>query len=193
MATLKHSSSKNADCGAPEQYLLFDHAPFTNKSVLNETGSVILREGCRLLVLNCGGGDFSVSCMRANLHCGKNQQRDDVKIHQYIISFGPQDGQRLDHKPDVDVGSAILSSSFSRPASSYLHPPGRTHHSGNIHVHIVINSRRIEEIPFLSYMDRPDDTKVPMPSRDTSKPKSWNCATGRSFTKSASYTAAKNA
>ena len=33
-------------------------------------------------------------------------------------------------------------------------------HSGNIHVHIVINSLRIEEVPFLPYMDRPADTKA---------------------------------
>ena len=33
-------------------------------------------------------------------------------------------------------------------------------HSGNIHGHIVINSLRIEEVPFLPYMDRPADTKA---------------------------------
>ena len=33
-------------------------------------------------------------------------------------------------------------------------------HSGNIHVHIVINSLRIEEVPLLSYMDRPADTRA---------------------------------
>ena len=32
--------------------------------------------------------------------------------------------------------------------------------SGNIHVHIVINSLRIEEVPFLPYMDRPADTRT---------------------------------
>ena len=41
-----------------------------------------------------------------------------------------------------------------------MHPPGRAYHSGNIHVHIVINSLRIEEVPFLPYMDRPADTKA---------------------------------
>ena len=41
-----------------------------------------------------------------------------------------------------------------------MHPPGRHNHSGNIHVHIVINSLRIEEVPFLPYMDRPADTKA---------------------------------
>ena len=36
----------------------------------------------------------------------------------------------------------------------------QNNHSGNIHVHIVINSLRIEEVPFLPYMDRPADTKA---------------------------------
>ena len=39
------------------------------------------------------------------------------------------------------------------------HPDGHNH-SGNIHVHIVINSLRIEEVPLLPYMDRPADTKA---------------------------------
>ena len=38
------------------------------------------------------------------------------------------------------------------------HPDGHNH-SGNIHVHIVINSLRIEAVPLLPYMDRPADTK----------------------------------
>ena len=39
------------------------------------------------------------------------------------------------------------------------HPDGHNH-SGNIHVHIVINSLRIEDVPLLPYMDRPADTKA---------------------------------
>ena len=38
MATLKHINSKNADYGAAEQYLLFEHDEFTMKPVLDETG-----------------------------------------------------------------------------------------------------------------------------------------------------------
>ena len=38
------------------------------------------------------------------------------------------------------------------------HPDGHNH-SGNIHVHIVINSLRIEEVPLLPYMERPADTR----------------------------------
>ena len=30
--------------------------------------------------------------MRSNLRYGKNQKREDVKSHHYIISFDPRDG-----------------------------------------------------------------------------------------------------
>ena len=42
--------------------------------------------------LNCGGEDFAVACMRANLRYEKNQKREDVKSDHYIISFDPRDG-----------------------------------------------------------------------------------------------------
>ena len=55
MATLKHLGSKNADYGAAEQYLLFEHDEFTMKPVLDENGRLIPREDYRLSTLNCGG------------------------------------------------------------------------------------------------------------------------------------------
>ena len=45
MATLKHINSKNADYGAAEQYLLFEHDEFTMKPVLDETGRLIPPRG----------------------------------------------------------------------------------------------------------------------------------------------------
>ena len=51
MATLKHINSKNADYGAAEQYLLFEHDEFTMKPVLDETGRLIPREDYRLSTL----------------------------------------------------------------------------------------------------------------------------------------------
>ena len=51
MATLKHLGSKNADYGAAEQYLLFEHDEFTMKPVLDENGRLIPREDYRLSTL----------------------------------------------------------------------------------------------------------------------------------------------
>ena len=162
LATLKHINSKNADYGAAEQYLLFEHDEFTMKPVLDETGRLIPREDYRLSTLNCGGEDFAVACMRANLRYGKNQRREDVKSHHYIISFDPRDGP--DNGLTVDraqeLGEQFCKEHFpGHQALVCTHPDGHNQ-SGNIHVHIVINSLRIEEVPFLPYMDRPADTKA---------------------------------
>ena len=162
MATFKHISSKNADYGAAEQYLTFEHDEFTMKPTLDEQGRLIPREDYRISSLNCDEEDFAVSCMRANLRYGKNQKREDVKSHHYIISFDPRDGP--DHGLTVDRAQA-LGEKFCKehfPGHQALictHPDGHNH-TGNIHVHIVINSLRIENVPMLPYMDRPADTKA---------------------------------
>ena len=130
MATLKHINSKNADYGAAEQYLLFEHDEFTMKPVLDETGRLIPREDYRLSTLNCDGEDFAVACMRANLRYQKNQRREDVKSHHYIISFDPRDGP--DNGLTVDRAQA-LGEQFCKehfPGHQALvctHPDGHNH------------------------------------------------------------------
>ena len=162
LATFKHISSKNADYGAAEQYLTFEHDEFTMKPTLDENGRLMLREDYRIATLNCGDEDFAVACMRSNLRYGKNQKREDVKSHHYIISFDPRDA--VDNGLTVDRAQA-LGEEFCRKqfpghqAIVCTHPDGHNH-SGNIHVHIVINSLRIEEVPLLPYMDRPADTRA---------------------------------
>ena len=161
MATFKHISSKNADYGAAEQYLTFEHDEFTMKPTLDENGRLIPRDDYRISSLNCGGEDFAIACMRSNLKYGKNQKREDVKSHHYIISFDPRDAQ--DNGLTVDRAQA-LGEQFCKehfPGHQALvctHPDGHNH-SGNIHVHIVINSLRIAEVPLLPYMERPADTR----------------------------------
>ena len=161
MATFKHISSKNADYGAAEQYLTFEHDEFTMKPTLDENGRLIPRDDYRISSLNCGDEDFAIACMRSNLKYGKNQKREDVKSHHYIISFDPRDAP--DNGLTVDRAQA-LGEQFCRehfPGHQALvctHPDGHNH-SGNIHVHIVINSLRIAEVPLLPYMERPADTR----------------------------------
>ena len=161
MATFKHISSKNADYGAAEAYLTFEHDEFTMKPTLDENGRLIPREDYRISSLNCGGEDFAVACMRANLRHEKNQKREDVKSHHYIISFDPRDG--TDNGLTVDraqeLGEQFCKEHFpGHQALVCTHPDGHNH-SGNIHVHIVINSLRIYEVTLLPYMDRPADTR----------------------------------
>ena len=162
MATFKHISSKNANYGDAEKYLTFEHDEFTMKPTLDEQGRLVPREDYRISTLNCGEEDFAIACMRSNLRYGKNQKKEDVKSHHYIISFDPRDG--TDNGLTVDrtqeLGERFCAAHFpGHQALVCTHPDGHNH-SGNIHVHIVINSLRIEDVPLLPYMDRPADTRA---------------------------------
>ena len=155
MATFKHISSKNADYGAAEQYLTFEHDEFTMKPTLDGNGRLLPRDNYRIASLNCDGEDFAIACMRSNLKYGKNQKREDVKSHHYIISFAPRDA--ADNGLTVDraqqLGEQFCKEHFpGHQALVCTHPDGHNH-SGNIHVHIVINSLRIAEVPLLPYME----------------------------------------
>ena len=116
MATFKHISSKNADYGAAEAYLTFEHDEFTMKATLDENGRLIPREDYRISSLNCGGEDFAVACMRANLRYEKNQKREDVKSHHYIISFDPRDGTGSSFFPSSVFSTCFSSVRLSRMA-----------------------------------------------------------------------------
>ena len=169
LATLKHIASKNADYGAAEEYLTFEHDEFTMKPTLDANGHRIPRENYRIAALNCGGEDFAIACMRTNLRYGKNQKREDVKSHHYIISFDPRDGPEngLTMDKAQALGEAFCAEHFpGHQALVCTHADGHNH-SGNIHVHIVINSVRIADVPLLPYMNRPADTKAGMKHRCT--------------------------
>ena len=170
MATIKHISSKNANYGDAEKYLTYQHDEFTNKPILDEKGRMILRDDYRIETILCGNDDFAIACMRTNLKYGKNNLKGDVKSHHYIISFDPRDG--TDNGLTIDkaqeLGMNFCKEHFpGHQALVCTHTDGHNH-SGNIHIHIVINSIRIEDVPFLPYMDRPCDTKAGMKHRCTS-------------------------
>ena len=169
MAILKHIKSKNARYSDAEKYLLFEHDEFTMKPILDENGRLIPRAGYRVATLNCGDEDFAIACMRANLKYKKNRTRADIKSHHYIISFDPRDREENGLTVDraQELGAQFCKDHFpGHQAIVCTHPDGHNH-TGNIHVHIVINSLRIEDVPRLAYMDRPADTKAGMKHRCT--------------------------
>ena len=139
------------------------------KPTLDENGRLVPRQNYCISTLNCGDEDFAIACLRANLRYRKNQKREDVKSHHYIISFDPKDVP--DHGLTVDLtqslGEKFCKEHFpGHQAVVCTHPDGHNG-SGNVHVHIVINSLRIEEVPFMPYMDRPCDTQPGMKHRCT--------------------------
>ena len=171
MATIKHISSKNADYSAAEHYLIFQHDEYRNIPLLDAQGRKMLREEFLVGTLECGDEDFAMACVRANRKFGKNDRRDEVKSHHYIISFDPRD--RDDHGLTLEkahrLGMEFCAKNFpGHPAIIAAHPDGHSG-SGNIHVHIVINSLRVREIEREPWMDKACDWEAGMKHRCTSK------------------------
>ena len=159
MATLKHIASKNSDYSAAEAYLIYQHDEFTGKQLLDEQGRPMLRESYILDTLECGDFSFAMACLLANRKYDKNNHPDDIKSHQYIISFDPRDttDSGLTIEKAQALGLKFCSENFpGHPAIVCTHPDGHNH-SGNIHVHIVIGSVRTCEVERKSYMQKPRD------------------------------------
>ncbi len=198
MATLKHLSSKNADYGAAEQYLTFEHDEFTGRPVLDENGRLVPRQDYRISSLNCGGEDFAVACMRANLRYGKNQRREDVKSHHYILSFDPRDGP--DHGLTMDKAQALGSGSApnsSRTPGPGLHPPGRPQPQRQHPCPYRHQLLRVAEAERKPYMDRASDTQAGAKHRCTAaamrhfRAEVMELCQGRGCTKSTCWAGAK--
>ena len=159
MATLKHIASKNSAYTAIEAYLVYQHDAFTGKQLLDEHGRPMLRESYILDTLECGDFSFATACLLANRKYGKNNHPDDIKSHQYIISFDPRDtaDNGLTMEKAQALGLNFCKENFpGHPAIVCTHPDGHNH-SGNIHVHIVIGSIRTREVERKPYMQKPRD------------------------------------
>ena len=169
LATIKHLSSKNSDYGAAERYLIYQHNEITNKPILDKDGHLIPREDYRIDSVLCGEEDFAIACMKANLSYNKNLSRADIKSHHYIISFDPRDAEANGLTMDraQALGLEFCKKHFpGHQALVCTHPDGHNK-SGNIHVHIVINSLRVEQVPRLPYMDKDCDILPGMKHRCT--------------------------
>ena len=171
MATLKHISSKNSDYTAVESYLVYQHDEFSGKVILDKQSRPMLRESYLLDTLECGDFSFATACLLANRKYGKNTQRDDIKSHQYIISFDPRDAadNGLTTEKAQALGLKFCEENFpGHPAIVCTHPDGHNH-SGNIHVHIVIGSIRTREVERKPYMQKPRDWREGMKHSSTAQ------------------------
>ena len=171
MATLKHIASKNSDYSAIEAYLIYRHDEFTGKQLLDEQDRPMLRESYILDTLECGEASFATACLLANRKYNKNNHPDDIKSHQYIISFDPRDAAEngLTMEKAQALGLNFCKENFpGHPAIVCTHPDGHNH-AGNIHVHIVIGSVRTREVERKPYMQKPRDWREGMKHSSTAQ------------------------
>ena len=156
VAVIKHIASKNADYGESERYLIFQHNEYTQKPVLDENGHMILRDEYYLDGLNCDPFTFASECQELNSYYHKNQNFNEIKSHHYIISFDPKDRDEcgLTGERAQQLGLTFAKKNFpGHQALICTHTDGHNK-SGNIHIHIVINSIQkydVPEEPFMEY------------------------------------------
>ena len=162
MAVIKHIANKNSDYGESERYLIFQHNEYTQKPILDEEGHMILREEYYLDGLNCDPFSFASECQELNSYYHKNKNFNEIKSHHYIISFDPKDRDEcgLTGERAQQLGLTFAKKNFpGHQALVCTHTDGHNE-SGNIHVHIVINSLRKYDIPQEPYMEFDCETKA---------------------------------
>ena len=162
MAILKHIASKNADYGEAERYLIFQHDEYTQKPILDENGHMLIREEYYLDGINCDPFTFAAECQETNAYFHKNQSYNDIKSHHYIISFDPKvrDEHGLTGELAQQLGVEYAKENFpGHQALVCTHTDGHNG-SGNIHVHIVINSIRKYDTKPQPYMEFDRDSKA---------------------------------
>ena len=155
MAVIKHIANKNSNYGESERYLIFQHNEYTQKPILDEEGHMILREEYYLDGLNCDPFSFASECQELNSYYHKNKNFNEIKSHHYIISFAPKDKDEcgLTGERAQQLGLTFAKKNFpGHQALVCTHTDGHNE-SGNIHVHIVINSLRKYDIPQKPYME----------------------------------------
>lgn len=162
MAILKHIASKNANYAEIQRYLMFEHDEDTNKPILNENGELIPRKGYIMDGINCDPFTFDMECRELNALYRKNESYDEIKSHHYIISFDPKDTDEngLTGERAQKLGMEYARKNF--PGHQTLvctHMDGHNK-SGNIHVHIVINSLRKYDVERQGFMERACDSRA---------------------------------
>ena len=160
MAVIKHIAVKNSDYMDAVQYLKYQHNELTNKPIYDDEGHRIKRKGILIGGVNCTPSTFARDCKELNEKYGKNQSKEDIKAHHYILSFDPRDREDngLTVERAQELGLEFCKEHFpGYQAIVCTHPDGHNG-AGNIHVHIVINSVRMADVERKPYMDRASDS-----------------------------------
>lgn len=162
MAVLKHIASKNSNYGEAIEYLMFQHNEITGKPILDEQGRMQLRTEYYMDGINCAPMSFDLECEKVNALYHKNKNYGEIKSHHYIISFDPKDSVEngLTGEKAQALGLEYARKNFpGHQALVVTHTDGHNE-SGNIHVHIVINSIRKNDVPKEEFMERDCDAKA---------------------------------
>ena len=160
MAIIKHIASKNSNYRTVLEYLMFKHDEFTQQPILDERGNLQLRDEYYLEGLNCEPLTFTAECDQVNRSFCKNYSEREIKSHHYIISFDPEDriSAGLTGEMAQRLGMEFAQKYFAGHQTLICTHTDGHNQSGNIHVHIVLNSVRKLDIEETDFTERPCDS-----------------------------------
>ena len=128
---------------------------------------VAMRDNFLIEGINCKVDTFGAECIEVNRYYGKNNAAKDVKAHHYIISFAPEDNITMQEA--MDFGKQYVEKFLpGHQAILAVHPDGHNG-TGNVHVHIVINSVRKYEGNKERWQDKPCEYRQGCKHKSTGK------------------------
>lgn len=167
MAIIKHIPVKNRYYSAAVEYLTCKFDEHTMKPLEDAKGRRIMRDNFLIEGINCEVDTFGAECIEVNRYYGKNNATKDVKAHHYIISFTPEDNITMQEA--MDFGKQYVEKFLpGHQAILAVHPDGHNG-TGNIHVHIVINSVRKYEGKKERWQDKPCEYRQGCKHKSTGK------------------------
>lgn len=162
MAIIKHIANKNSNYRTALEYLMFKHDEFTQKPLLDDQGHMQLRDEYYLEGINCEPLTFAAECDQVNRSFCKNYSDREIKSHHYIISFDPEDSlvAGLTGEMAQKLGMEFAQKYFTgHQALVCTHTDGHNG-SGNMHVHVILNSVRKLDIEETDFTERPCDSRA---------------------------------
>ena len=167
MAIIKHIPVKNRYYSAAVEYLTCKFDEHTMKPLVDAKGRMIMRDNFLIEGINCEVDTFGAECIEVNRYYGKNNATKDVKVHHYIISFAPEDNITM--REAMDFGKEYVEKFLpGHQAILAVHPDGHNG-TGNVHVHIVINSVRKYEGKKERWQDKPCEYRQGCKHKSTGK------------------------
>lgn len=159
MAVLKHLAIKKRDYGDIQRYLLFKCEEGTHKPIRDATGHMVPRDFYIQDGINCTAFSFDAECAELNRRFHKNQRKGEIMAHHYIISFDPRDATENGLTPQRahDLSLAFANRFFAGHQALVVTHADGNNGSGNIHTHIVVNSLRMIDVPFQTFMEHRRD------------------------------------
>ncbi len=158
MAIVKHIAVKNRFYSGAELYLCYEHDEKTGKPIEDINGRLVQRKNYLIEGINCNVETFGAECLETNNKYHKNKGIRDIKAHHYIISFAPDDDITM--KEAMEFGKAFTNEfAMGHQALVAVHPDGHNG-SGNMHIHISINSVRKLAGKQMEWHEKPCEYKV---------------------------------